>query len=104
MLPPPTLEWKPDSADGPIPGKIRMIDQTLLPTELTWIELDTPESIVLMDARYVNTDFGAPGSSSDQGSVTDSKRRKKGRYVRRKKGRALRVRLCILLSLTRSLP
>jgi len=33
-----TLEWIPDSESGLVPGRIRMIDQTRLPTELAFIE------------------------------------------------------------------
>jgi len=33
-----TIEWVPDGLDGPIPGHVRMIDQTKLPKELVYID------------------------------------------------------------------
>ncbi len=33
-----TIEWIPDSAVAPLPGRIRMVDQTRLPNELVYLE------------------------------------------------------------------
>lgn len=33
-----TIEWKPDTPESLIPGKVVMIDQTRLPLELTWLK------------------------------------------------------------------
>jgi len=34
------VRWQPQSEKGSLPGKLRLIDQTLLPAELRYIELD----------------------------------------------------------------
>ena len=33
-----TIEWKPDTPGKPIPGRVRMIDQSRLPEELVYLE------------------------------------------------------------------
>ncbi len=38
MSVPRTIEWVPETATGPVPGHIRLIDQTALPTALVFIE------------------------------------------------------------------
>eukprot|EP00771_Trimastix_marina_P001340 gnl/Trimastix_PCT/2405.p1 GENE.gnl/Trimastix_PCT/2405~~gnl/Trimastix_PCT/2405.p1 ORF type:complete len:360 (-),score=93.09 gnl/Trimastix_PCT/2405:26-1105(-) len=39
------VRWKPNSETCPLPGKLRLIDQTLIPGELTYLELDDIESV-----------------------------------------------------------
>ncbi len=40
-----TVRWKPLNDKGPLPGKVRMIDQTKLPEELTYLETDSLDEI-----------------------------------------------------------
>lgn len=45
MTVPRTIEWIPQNTGTPLPGRIRMIDQTRLPLELAFIETDDPETV-----------------------------------------------------------
>ena len=47
-----TVRWTSESPTG-LPGKLRLIDQTLLPTELTYVELDDRDAIVDAIRRLV---------------------------------------------------
>ena len=38
-----TIEWVPCETGSLIPGKVRLIDQTRLPGELTYVETDDVE-------------------------------------------------------------
>ncbi len=53
-----TVRWKPLDDGGPLPGKVRMIDQTLLPEKLEYLETD--ELDVIYDAIQRLVVRGAP--------------------------------------------
>ncbi|MBN1268924.1 MAG: S-methyl-5-thioribose-1-phosphate isomerase [Kiritimatiellae bacterium] len=40
-----TIEWVPDGPDSPLPGRVRMVDQTRLPEELVYLETRSLEDI-----------------------------------------------------------
>jgi len=62
--PPETLRW-----EGGIPGRLVMIDQTLLPAELTEIRLDTPDEVVAAIRRLAVRGAPAIGIAGAYGLV-----------------------------------
>jgi methylthioribose-1-phosphate isomerase len=40
-----TVEWLADTPDSPVPGRVRLIDQTRLPGELVWLETADVDAI-----------------------------------------------------------
>jgi methylthioribose-1-phosphate isomerase len=53
-----SIEWVPDGAGGLVPGRVRLIDQTRLPVELTYLE--TADVEVIRDAIRALQIRGAP--------------------------------------------
>jgi len=48
-----SVRWVADSSESPIPGRLRIIDQTRLPNELFYIELHTIEEVYTAIKRLV---------------------------------------------------
>ena len=62
-----TVRWKPDHPGKLMPGKLRLIDQTLLPEQLVYLETDNVEEIfdyikrlVVRGAPAIGCAAGAP--------------------------------------------
>jgi methylthioribose-1-phosphate isomerase len=63
----PTIEWVPETPESPLPGKLRLIDQTRLPEEEVFVEIETVEAVFDAIKRLVVRGAPAIGVAAGYG-------------------------------------